>query len=221
MRIPTKTCVKCGERRPCEDFDNNATRVNIKVCLTCRNGGTVNWEQENLKRRANGLTDIPLTKTCAVCNQNKNRDFFTRHNCRGDGLSQFCKECTSIKYRKLYSENRDKENKRRYQSYLKTKYGITLEQKEQLFKAQGRVCAVCNSDNVGRSISGKDVKWPVDHDHKTGKVRGILCHNCNMALGNVKESIDTLKQLISYLEKHNNNIQDYQPGQNGFAGPMA
>ncbi len=73
--------------------------------------------------------------------------------------------------------------------------GTTLEQKEQMFVAQGRKCACCRSV-IPKSKRG----WMLDHDHETGRVRGVVCHPCNIALGLVNDSIEHLKMLIEYLQ---------------------
>lgn len=79
---------------------------------------------------------------------------------------------------------------------LKRNYGITPEQKQELFERQRGVCAACGTDQPG-SRKG----WHLDHCHSTKQVRGILCHPCNLSLGHVKDSIERLQQLIAYLQK--------------------
>lgn len=108
--------------------------------------------------------------------------------------------------RKYYENNRDKFNARRirYKSiskncYLKRTYGMTLEQYNRLLHEQLSRCAICGSDNPK---SFKNVSFHVDHDHITGKVRGLLCSNCNMALGLLKDDISILSKTIIYLTKH-------------------
>ena len=80
---------------------------------------------------------------------------------------------------------------------LKRYYGLTIEEWEALFVAQGRACAVCKSVYPGR----KTGHWSTDHDHTTGKVRGILCNGCNMALGQAKDDPQRLRALADYLER--------------------
>jgi len=72
-------------------------------------------------------------------------------------------------------------------------YGITLGEYNRILIAQGNVCAICKS-----SYNGKK-KFFVDHNHVTGKVRGLLCHKCNILLGGANDSIETLKTAIQYL----------------------
>ena len=85
--------------------------------------------------------------------------------------------------------------------YLKKKYGISFDDYENLFRLQGGVCAVCNRPET-MSIGRKITNLSVDHDHKTGKVRGLLCFACNTALGQLGESIDRIRSLAAYVEKH-------------------
>ena len=79
---------------------------------------------------------------------------------------------------------------------LKRYYNMTVESWNTLFEAQGRCCASCKSPYPGR----KNGQWSTDHDPVTGKVRGILCNGCNLALGHVKDDPDRLRMLIQYLE---------------------
>jgi len=72
-------------------------------------------------------------------------------------------------------------------------YGLSIEQWNDLFIAQGRRCAACGCAKHG----GKN--WHTDHDHATNKVRGILCHPCNVALGQVKDRVEVLYKLAQYL----------------------
>ncbi len=79
---------------------------------------------------------------------------------------------------------------------------MTLEQYRQMFEQQGGVCAICKQPEEGIDSRTKQRKnLHVDHCHKTGKVRGLLCGKCNVTLGQVGESIDRLQALIDYLER--------------------
>lgn len=79
-------------------------------------------------------------------------------------------------------------------SYLRRKYGITEEQYEELKLAQGGKCAICLKKPRTRSLA-------VDHDHKTGSIRGLLCSRCNHGLlGHAYDSIEMLERAIGYLK---------------------
>lgn len=76
---------------------------------------------------------------------------------------------------------------------LKRLYGITLEQYVDMFANQGGVCAICEEEcKTKKSLS-------VDHDHRTGKVRGLLCNRCNRALGMFQDSPDLLLRAARYV----------------------
>lgn len=81
---------------------------------------------------------------------------------------------------------------------LKYLYGLTVEEYENMLERQGGVCAICGSGEWG----GTKHRVPhVDHDHETGKVRGLLCGDCNFGLGKFKDDPDRLRAAISYLER--------------------
>lgn len=88
-------------------------------------------------------------------------------------------------------------NRDRIRGYaLKRLYGITLEQFEEIFEAQGRVCKICKTDTP----NGRHRSWHVDHDHnrKEKHVRGILCQRCNLILGQL-ETNGLLEAMSTYL----------------------
>jgi len=99
--------------------------------------------------------------------------------------------------KKWNEANPEKRHLIRVNNGLKRKYGITLEQYEKLLADQGGVCAVCGGPHVG--VGGR---YHVDHDHRTGVVRGLLCGTCNTGLGQFKDDPVVLEKAISYLKKH-------------------
>lgn len=98
-----------------------------------------------------------------------------------------CKACTKERRMETLGHRRDLNYKR--------KFGITLEQYNEMFLKQNGLCLGCYKHQ-------KDDKraFAVDHNHTTGKVRGLLCGNCNVALGNAKDSPTILRRLADYLE---------------------
>lgn len=114
-----------------------------------------------------------------------------------------------LAYRKNhYSENKEVYHQRlkewakanpdaRKSALLKNVYGISLNDYKQLFEQQKGLCKGC-----GASHSELKRGLMVDHDHQTKKVRGLLCDACNRALGAVKDNVDTLKNLLDYLQNN-------------------
>lgn len=108
-----------------------------------------------------------------------------------------CKECRAG-YEKL-RRSTDNYAKRKHlirAKALKRLYGITVEQYNDLFEVQQGKCVGCGRHQVEFSKS-----LVVDHCHTTGKIRGLLCAGCNIALGNVKENTNTLLSLAHYLDR--------------------
>lgn len=104
-----------------------------------------------------------------------------------------------IKYREEH-RNKAREYNRQWainnkDYYLLKQYGITHEEFKRILISQNNLCAICNKNLNER-------RWMyLDHCHNTNKVRGILCFNCNTAIGSFRDSIDLLKNAIKYLEK--------------------
>lgn len=84
------------------------------------------------------------------------------------------------------------------EAYYKRKYHLTINEYLDIAEAQNFKCAICHKENfpMNNCHTGLLV---VDHDHVTGKVRGLLCHNCNRALGLLQDNVDYLKNAITYL----------------------
>jgi len=96
---------------------------------------------------------------------------------------------------------------RRRNVILKNKYGITLEQFNEILMTQNGVCACCKKPETKINNQTKKVQpLSVDHCHETGKVRGLLCDVCNTTLGKIKENISTLGSMIDYLLKNKGGV---------------
>ena len=145
------------------------------------------------------------TKKCKRCNS-----FYPFENFRKDtrlkcGLRTYCITCENKmvsnsyyktkEYHKAY--NKMYEDKRR-DFKLKERYGINLEEYNRLFAIQNGMCALCNREETS-TRNNKPKLLAVDHCHKTGKVRGLLCQNCNTALGLFNDSIEILEKAKKYL----------------------
>jgi Recombination endonuclease VII len=85
----------------------------------------------------------------------------------------------------------------RRNEHLKKRYGLTVEQWEAMFDAQGRCCAICKS-----ITSGWKRGWHTDHDHETRQLRDILCHRCNHILGRLNEDPALFQAFIEYMNRH-------------------
>jgi hypothetical protein len=147
-------------------------------------------------------------KKCKTCNNTKELKCFHKKKGGVLGVKSSCADCCKTIDAKYYSNPKHK-NKRlerqsseEYQLYirsfrLKRKYGITLEDYNNMLKSQNNVCKTCGTSNPG---ANSDKYFNVDHCHKTGKIRGLLCGQCNIALGLVKDNISVLENLIKYLK---------------------
>lgn len=83
---------------------------------------------------------------------------------------------------------------------LRYKYNLTLEQYAEMHKVQGGACAICGYPE-SRLRLGKLLPLVVDHDHKTGRIRGLLCCDCNTSIGKMKDNPEILRAAASYIER--------------------
>lgn len=81
-------------------------------------------------------------------------------------------------------------------------YGLQRAAYDALLRAQGGRCAVCRSDEPGNGRNTARAMWCVDHDHRTGKVRGLLCRGCNAGIGNLRDDPDILDAAAAYLRRN-------------------
>lgn len=132
------------------------------------------------------------TKGCPVCKEEKSlSEFYWRRNRKNQHQSE-CKDCNRIRRRKWWTSEKGRRSSAN--TRLKQRFGVTIEEYEEMLEAAGNKCEICE---VTRSTGGK--RLGIDHDHKTGKFRGILCDSCNLGIGNFKDNISILKKAIKYL----------------------
>lgn len=132
-------------------------------------------------------------KRCPSCETPKPLIAYWNDRHTADGKGSYCIECASSAKRADYAE-------RRVELLLRTqarKFGVTVEWLEETLLAQGGVCAICQRPCVsGRALA-------VDHNHQTGAIRGLLCANCNRALGLLQDSTSVVMSALLYLQKWN------------------
>lgn len=140
-----------------------------------------------------------IYKICSSCGQNRELIFFEPSSRYRSGYRSQCKKC---RY--------DRQVLSRQESHLNNKYGITLSDYNSLLTKQNGTCAICKlpETRVVRNAptirgSNKPSNLPVDHDHKTGRIRGLLCTKCNLALGYFQDDVALLRSAVEYLTKDN------------------
>jgi hypothetical protein len=101
--------------------------------------------------------------------------------------------------RKYKKENPEKRHMIQFRSRLKTRYNIDPDYYFELLAKQNNVCAICK--NPESNSTGKSYMLAVDHEHRTGKVRSLLCKGCNLGIGNMKESPERLIAAAQYLKE--------------------
>ena len=158
-------------------------------------------------------------KTCTKCQQSKPfNDFHPRPSSKS-GYQSWCKECKNAsrrekphpplvpgetkedrlrrQKRESYARAKAKNPRLSLERTLKKKYGLAIEDYDQMLIEQDNKCYVCS-----QPPTDKETRLAVDHCHTTGRVRKLLCNSCNSALGFVDDDVSRLSSLIAYLEEH-------------------
>jgi len=166
---------------------NNREKINARNRLwAAKNPDTVSTNNKERRLKfvaefASGERKRADSAKCSICKDVKLAEFFYLSNTNVTGLHGWCKAC---------SDKRTTENGRKRMGLSPTAYA-------DLLVSQGNCCAICGTEKSGK----KD--FHLDHDHSTGKVRGILCRACNLMIGHANDSVLTLRNAALYLEKYN------------------
>lgn len=127
-------------------------------------------------------------RPCGVCGQRKPPSEFPRASSRGQRRTT-CQACAAAQDRARQMPQPDRIRRNNL-----ARYGLTPASYEVLLNFQGGRCALCHGDEPGGQGT-----WHVDHDHATGRVRGLLCTHCNVGLGMFRDNPDLLAAAIDYL----------------------
>lgn len=154
----------------------DALQVRCRQCVAEYDAMYYRRRREAVCRTVRQKVDVPAGhKLCRVCGEIKPHGEWHRNSSASDGLSTRCRSCRAARGRS---------------GHLKRKYGITEAQRDEMISSQMGICVICPSAPAAH----------VDHCHETGRVRGVLCFNCNSAIGKLGDDPDTLRRAIAYLE---------------------
>ena len=144
---------------------------------------------------------------CRICKEDKDKSEMKKESRNTKlGYTNMCKDCM-VDYAKSYRQDNKDKIKEKKDNYYRSekgqevarrgnlkKFGLDFDGYDALLKQQDYRCAVC-----GIEESKLKKKLCIDHNHTTGNVRGLLCPNCNMALGLLKDNKDNISNLLNYL----------------------
>ena len=192
---PLKRCADCGEDKALTEFWKRGKAKDgfAPYCKTCYKAHDAESRRRRMERegreRQHRTCEVEVPsgmKWCPDCGAVKDIDEFTKNRSAPSGRASYCRPCHNTRSRESVE--------RRYGStrhfHLKRRYGISAAEADSMLKAQMGVCAICLTPGPEH----------VDHDHKTGRVRAILCFNCNGGLGQFKDRPDLLRRGADYLE---------------------
>lgn len=137
------------------------------------------------------------SRVCNKCGLPKPLDEFPRNKMKSLGRSHTCLMCSRIVNKLHHAAPAAKAAARNRR--LQRLYDLSIEEFDKLLASQDGVCAICKLPEGGK-VKGNNSGWHVDHDHNTGRVRGVLCPTCNNMLGYAKDNPATLQAGIEYLK---------------------
>jgi hypothetical protein len=181
--MPERRCPACGEIKGAEAFGRNRTLPGglSFYCLVCSRERNQKYYQQKRLRSGFVLREKDNSpeghKRCAACREVKRVEEFHRASQQPGGRNAHCKPCR---------------NARNTELRLQREYGLTGVEVAALIESQGGLCAICETKAAAH----------VDHCHATGKVRGVLCFTCNVALGQLNDDVALFRKAIEYLEGH-------------------
>lgn len=135
------------------------------------------------------------TKVCTRCKEEKPLSEFARRSSKEPWLKSACKGCHRERA-KSYWKAKPLPKEIQRERNLRKSFGIGVEEYNKMLDAQEGCCAICGTKEC---VTGRN--FAVDHDHKTGKIRGLLCQFCNTALGKFQDDKEILSNAIKYLER--------------------
>lgn len=202
-----KKCTKCHQMKPVEQFGKRPQgRFGLEAqCREC----TANRQKPHrikpyiaLKAHMREFPDGTREKRCGICKQWKSLSEFAPNGkqpkTKNPKYRWMCKECDA----QLHRENRAVHPIEYKDAYLRRNYDMTLDQYKTMLEEQGGVCKICGRPETYRAGHNRRThSLSVDHCHRTGVVRGLLCRNCNQALGSLQEDADRARALVRYIEE--------------------
>lgn len=168
------------------------TVVSGKQCSKCREVKSIKAFRMKKGRKK------PMCR-CKACEANYSNDWYRRNKeqRRAKAKEYYIanKSRFSTYTRKWRKDNIERARRLEVDGQRKRKYGISRDKYEEMLEQSGGLCAICH-ESFGDDYPN------IDHDHKTGQVRELLCRRCNHGLGNFRDNIDFLESSIAYLKKH-------------------
>ena len=195
-------------RRTCKERAE-AKRLPIGEALARQQARAAAMKTERARLKALYASVIPPEeKCCFACKQVLPAAMFTRQFHSPDQLNPSCRDCRAkTRHKWLRRERPHLKNpvERRFMK-IRGNYGLTRDGFHALFTFQGGTCSICKTSLVGIEVAEAErkaaglLRTHVDHDHSTGKVRGLLCNACNTFLGHAKDDPARFLAAIAYLE---------------------
>lgn len=213
-----KWCTGCKSKHNVACFGKDRSRgdglsATCKVFSRKKNKARTRNERDeaNAKMRARRASETPEEKEARRANNRKIAKSKPKSEYQNKRKEREAKQDPELirqkkinNYKKHYQKYRDSF----HNSHLKKRYGITLKEYDRMLADQGGVCTICSSSSPTGSERRGGIRFSVDHDHKTGVIRGLICSPCNLGLGSFRDDPNSLRLAADYVERYRNNTSE-------------
>lgn len=182
--METKTCSVCRNRKSVIEFYKNKSYADgySKMCKSCN----LEYDRQRIANHTGPATRG--NKICTQCKQEKPVSEYNKRLRSKDGLRNNCKDCDHKSEHRYRKQNPSQAAL----AAIRQKYGLQEHAYKEMLEKHNYQCDICESKT----------RLCIDHCHKTGKIRGILCGKCNSGIGLLNDNIADLEKAIRYLKKY-------------------
>lgn len=208
------SCCKCEQLKPISEFNKDKSKKHgfTYRCKDCISSARRTGRKPNSAARTAQISEYmklrhavaraPVLalmaeekKACTKCKEIKSLSLFTKDAGQPRGYRSSCKDCNRAYYnrvaREYFHANKEKISSKAIWYNRKSQFGLTREKYFEVLSSQNNACAICKKASD---------KMRVDHNHETGKFRGLLCHKCNSGIGLLGDNVTIIKNAAEYLE---------------------
>jgi hypothetical protein len=209
--VSSKTCRTCGETKTLDQFHKQFRHGKWRIRVHCRTCVSAARRAKHAPFRKRWPHEPANEKRCTKCGIVKSLEFFYPQRHGLFGCTACCRACSYTREAELERRKDPEYLKERSLCYKRYKlqklFGKHLSDEELLILQRDSLCSICGEKETAKHFNVKTktlepCSLSIDHDHKTGKIRGLLCRHCNHGIGNFMDDPALLMKAALYLEEH-------------------
>lgn len=188
----TKICSVCDEDLPLKDFNLRCASKDgyQHKCRNCQ----LDYQHKRFNQTPRRIVKDGF-QYCPTCRQELPFNLFGSNVSRSNFLNMYCKKCTNTQNKQQYYKKNTEDIRAKY---IQLTYNLSWEDYVNMFANQDGKCAICNTD-IFLAANDRNKTAHIDHAHENGKIRGLLCGNCNVSLGGFNDDVKIMQNAIDYI----------------------